>query len=283
MSFAKLALIAAQLRIEQTSPVGFRVDNGIFAADHSIRNGIDSGTLHKLTFKAAGVSFERTPTNWMHWAPSMQRTGARAYTSISTWNPVQEYEHQKSDQRLIATREGRHALYPEVRLWTRYEYEAGVPYFVFHAILTVEKPIDMYWLRGQEMTMDRFFTHAAWPGADGRPVVMDFESRKPVLEKRPVPVDAPWIAFLNPEKGYGYGAVMLDYKATKTANPMMSINDGAENGKYWDRRIINQVSTMLVPGDRFEERTAYVVFRCSASKLLDEFLDWEKRIRGRKD
>jgi hypothetical protein len=268
-------MVAAQLlAVDQTDPIGFRVDNGVFVADHSRRNGVDSGTLHKLTFKAAGVSFERTPTNWMHWAPSFQRVGARAYTSISTWDPVQTFRHDKSDRRLVFTREGRHQLYPEIRLWTEYAYESGAPYFVFHAILTVEKPIDMFWLRGQEMTMDSHFTHAAWPGPDGKPVVADFEARKPILDQRPIPVDAPWIAFLNQEKGYGYGAVTLDFKATKLAKATLSINDGAGNGKYWDRRIINQEATRLEPGDRFEERTAYVVFR-----RLDEFLGWAAKLR----
>ncbi len=276
------ALLLAQLLIDQTDPIGFRVDNGVFTADHSRRNGVDSGTLHKLTYKAAGVSLERTPTNWMHWAPSMQRTGARAYTSISTWDPVQSFRHEKSANRLVFAREGRHQLYPEVKLQTEYTYEAGLPYFLFHAVLTVEKPVDMYWLRGQEMTMDGFFTHAAWPDRAGKPVVMRFEDRAPVLDKNPLPVGLPWIAFVNPEKGYGYGAVTLGFQATKLVNAMMSINDGAENGKYWDRRIVNQKSTMLQPGDRFEERTAYVLFRASPRDPVGEFLKIERKLRAEK-
>jgi len=64
-------------------------------------------------------------------------------------------------------------------------------------------------------------------------------------------------------------------------NPGTGISDGAENGKYWSRRWISQADTPLVPGDRFEERIAYVLFRCSKDKPLDDFFEWERRIRQR--
>lgn len=279
MLSALLGLIFA-LAIDQTDPVGFRLDNGVFIADHSRRNGIDSGTLHKLTYKAAGVSLERTPTNWMHWAPSFQRPGARVYTSISTWNPVQKFRRERSGRKFVFSREGRHQDYPEIGLKTEYTYFDREPYFLFHAVLTVENEIDMYWLRGQEMTMDSFFTHAAWPDAHGKPVIRTFETRNEILDRQPIAVDAPWIAFAHPAKGYGYGAVVLDFKATKTAKAMMKINDGANNGKYWDRQIIGQVNTRLVPGDRFEERTAYVLFESTPGNPVGEFLKWEKKLRS---
>ena len=154
-----------------------------------------------------------------------------------------------------------------------------MPYFLFHSVMTIEKPIEVYWLRNQEMTMNDLFTHVAWPARDGKPQIVTFDARYEILKREPIPADVPWVCFFHAEKGYGYGAVILDYKATKTANPITSINDGAENGKYWDRRLINQVNTMLGPGDRYEERTAYVVFRASREAPLAEFLSWEQRLR----
>jgi hypothetical protein len=64
-------------------------------------------------------------------------------------------------------------------------------------------------------------------------------------------------------------------------NPGTGISDGAENGKYWSRRWISQADTPLIPGDRFEERIAYVLFRCSKDKPLDDFFEWERRIQQR--
>jgi hypothetical protein len=196
------------------------------------------------------------------------------------WTPVQKVDRRIGDGWYTHIREGHHALYPEIRLWAEYRYFAGVPYFLFHAIMNVTQPIDMFWLRAQEMTMDHLFTHVAWPDKLGALRIYDFEARKPVLEKSPIPADVPWVAFVNLEKGYGFGAVVLGYKATRTAGAFTSINDGANNGKYWDRHLVSRVSTKLTPGDRYEERTAYILFRTNREKPVAEFLEWEKRLRA---
>jgi hypothetical protein len=270
-----------KIRFEQQGKAGFVFDNGVFAADHSPRtnNGKpeDSGSLRKLTHHATGAVLLRTE-NRMHWAPSFQRVGARGYTSIATWDPVQQSEVTGGVGTVVARREGSLALYPEIGLKTEYRYFAGVPYFLFHADVEIRQPIDLFWMRGQEMTMDDLFTHVAWPQPGGDPRIVDFEGRRPILEKDPLPVDLPWIAFLNLDKGYGFGAVVLDYKATTTANARTMVNDGARNGRYWDRYIVGRVDTRLNPGDRYEERTAYVLFRVTKDRPLAEFLDRERRL-----
>jgi hypothetical protein len=266
------------LDIRPADSVGFTVENESFMADLSSRvvNGKpeDSGTLRALTYKRAGVTFKRT-RNRMHWAPSFQRAGVRGYTSIATWDPVQEHRREEIDGMLRFRRQGSHALYPELDLAAEYRFFPHSPYFLFSATISVTRPIEMYWLRGQEMTTDAFFTHAAWPDASGKPVVAAFDERKALLEKEALPPDLPWIAFLNRELGYGFGAVSLAYAATTTANARMMINDGVDNGKYWDRYYVGQVNTRLQPGDRYHEQTAYVLFR-----TLDEFLVWEKKLRN---
>jgi hypothetical protein len=93
--------------------------------------------------------------------------------------------------------------------------------------------------------------------------------------------DAPWLAFLNLDKGYGYGFVLLDYKATRTANSDIGISDGADNGKYWSRHIIVRQPTQIEPGDRFEERTAYVLFSCAKGAPLREFFQLQKQIQSK--
>jgi hypothetical protein len=272
-----------RLEVHFTDPVGFQVENSVYLADLSKRilsgNIEDSGVLRGLVFKQFGVRLARDQ-NRMHWAPSFQREGARSYTSIATWHPVQKARREQMPGVLTFTRDGHHEAYPEIGLHTEYRFFAHAPYFLFHSTMTIEKPIAMYWLRNQEMTMDGFFTHVAWRGEDGKPVIVDFEQRKPILEKKPLAADIPWVAFLNRDKGYGYGAIVLDYKATKTANAQTSINDGARGGRYWDRRLINQVATPLAAGERYEERTAYLLFRCEGSEPMREFLEWEKRIRN---
>jgi hypothetical protein len=218
----------------------------------------------------------------MHWAPNLQRVGAPGYKGIGTWHPVQEFREEKKGDTYIHYRKGHLADYPEVEIEAEYQFLAGAPYFLFWSRLTIEKPLIVTLMRNNEMTMDQFFTHVAWPTTDGRQHVTTFEARKPLLEKEPIAAAAPWVAFLNLDKGYGYGFVMLEYRATKSApHASIGISDGADNGKYWSRIILSRDPTALEPGDQFEERTAFVLFRCANDKPLAEFFDWEKKIRNK--
>ena len=194
---------------------------------------------------------------------------------------MQEFREELKGDTYIHHREGYLADYPEMKIEAEYRFLAGVPYFLFWSRMTVEKSLVVTLLRNNEMTMDQFFTHLAWPGRDGRPRITTFDERKPLLEKEPIAADAPWVVFLNLEKGYGYGFVMLDYKATRSANPGIGISDGAENGKYWSRYMVIREPTRLEPGDRFEERSAYVLFGCTKAEPLREFFQWQKQIRSK--
>ena len=269
-----------RIKVEQTGTAGFKIENSVFLADHSPRtvDGVeeDSGALRGLTYKAAGVTLRRTQ-NRMHWAPSFQRTGARAYTSMAIWSPIQQVRHAAGEGWYSAEREGSHALYPEIKLRSEYRFFAHVPYFLFEATLDIVSPIDMFWLRGQEMTMDDLFTHLVAPGAGGQPRLMRFDERQAILEKSPLPADS-WIAFVNLDKGYGFGAAPLSWSASTKVNPHLSIDDGAENGKYWDRHIISRVSTPLPAGERFTESTAFILFRPRPGAPAAEFLEWRDRL-----
>jgi hypothetical protein len=278
---------AATTAAYTAEPIGFVFENPFFIADLTARQvrgkTEDNGTLRTLIYKQAGnLKIERSK-NRMHWAPSFQRTGATGYKSIGTWDPVQKHAKTETKEYVRLTRSGYEQTYPEIHLFTEYDFMKNEPYFLFRSTMTIEKPIDMYWLRNQEMTMYHIFTHAAWPGEGGKPVVMDFDARKPVLQAKPLAVDVPWIAFVNLEKGFGYGAVTLHHKATKLANAITSINDGVDPpARYWDRRLINQKDTKLEPGDKFEEETAYVLFKVgSKENPLREFLALEKKIRAK--
>jgi hypothetical protein len=60
----------------------------------------------------------------------------------------------------------------------------------------------------------------------------------------------------------------------------IGISDGRDNGKYSPRRMISPDEAPLQPGDQFEERNAYVLFRVTKEDPLKEFLEWEKKIRA---
>lgn len=277
-----VTLAADTLKIEKADRVGRKIENEFFIADlsHRIVQGQeeDSGTLRALTYKPFGVTFVRL-RNRMHWAPNLQRVGAPGYKGLGTWNPVQTVREDHRNGSYIHRREGYLADYPEVKMEAEYRFMPGVPYFVFFSRMTVEKPLEVSLVRNNEMTMDAFFTHVAWPARDGTRHLTTFDDRRPILQKDPIVFDVPWVAFLNLERGYGYGFVALEVEQSKTANAGLGISDGADNGKYWSRRLIGQ-NTPLAPGDYFEERTAYVLFRTSKDKPLDEFFQREKEIRA---
>lgn len=275
---------ADSLKVEKTDRVGRKIENRHFVADLSRRTvrgqEEDSGTVRGLTYKQFGVTLCRTE-NRMHWAPNLSRTGARGYYGLGSWQPVQEFREEQREDAYIHYREGHFSQFPEVKVEAEYRFFPDAPYFLFWSRLTVEKPISVRLVRNNEMTMDRFFTHVAWPAADGRLHVATFDERHAVLKQEPIAVDAPWLAFLNLERGYGYGFVTLESRSTKYVNALVRVSDGAEEGKYWSRVLVGGNDTPLEVGDRFEERTAYVLFPCSREKPLDEFLALEKQIRQR--
>lgn len=266
------------LDIRPTDRVGFIVENKVFAADLSSQiyrdRPEDSGTLRTLTYKPVNVAMRRTP-NRMHWAPSFQRTGARAYTSIATWDPVQKHNREERDHVLTFTREGSHAAYPEIALFAEYRFFPHMPYFSFRSTMTIEKPIEIFWLRNQEMTMDDLFTHVLWPSKDGSVNIAALEMRQRILDAAPLPADTPWVAFWHREQEFGLGAVVLDFQASKLVKAKTEISDGARNGKYWHRHLISQTPTPLAPGDRYSEHNVYVLFR-----TVDEFLTWQRKLRN---
>jgi len=285
-----LAASAADLRVDKTDPIGRRIENAFYIADLSHRtiNGSDedSGTLRALTLKDFDVTLFRDPSNGrMHKGPSFQRAGARSYKDIGSWTPVQSFREEQKGGTYIHHREGYFADYPEVKIEVEYRFFADAPYFIVADSMTVEKPLKAALVRNNEMTMNLFFTHLAWPGRDGAMRIVSLDERKPILEKEPIPADVPWLAFVNLDKGYGYGFVMLESEASKTANADTTISDGVRSGtttlsgRYWSRHLISGKEVDLVPGDKFRELTAYVLFKCSKERPVSELLEWAKKIR----
>jgi hypothetical protein len=273
------------LDIQKTDRVGRKIENRYLIADLSSRmlDGAkeDGGALRGLTYKPLGVTLLRTQhAVRMHWAPNLRRPDAPLFKGLGAWEPVQEFREEQKDGVYIHHREGHLQDFPEVKMETEYRFYPGVPYFLFWSRMTVEKQLQVVAVRNNEMTMDHFFTHVAWPDRNGKLRVATFDESAAILAKEPVAADAPWMAFLNLEKGYGYGYVTLDYKTTKSVDSRMNVSSATNNGgKLWSRIVITGKQTQLDPGDRFEERSAYVLFHSSRDEPVQEFLAWRKKIQ----
>ncbi len=281
------------LKVSGESRVGWIVENEHYVADASQRTvqerTEDSGQVRALTLKFAGVTLLRSTGPRMHWAPNFQRAGARSYTGIARWEPVQQIERAKGPLVCETRRAGSHAEYPEIALRAEYRFFAFLPYFLFRSEISVVKPIELFLLRNDEMTMDGFFTHVAWPVGKGDVQAVTFAEREKILEREPIPADAPWVCFFHPEKGYGFGSVRLQFDTRNSngapsplARPYTRISDGEGGGKYWNRRLIHEQNTTVPAGSRYFEENAYVVFHLrpgAPRDALGEFLEWEAQLR----
>lgn len=281
------------LKVSGETRVGWIVENEHYVADASQRTvqdrTEDSGQVRGLTLKFAGVTLLRSTGPRMHWSPNFQRAGARSYTGIARWEPVQSVERVKGPLVCETRRSGFHAEYPEIALSAEYRFFAFVPYFLFRSEMGMTKPVELFLLRSDEMTMDGFFTHVAWPAGAGEVQAATFEEREKILEKEPIPADAPWVCFFHQEKGYGFGSVRLRFDTRNAAggpSPLLrahtKISDGAGGGKYWNRRLIHEQNTLVPAGSRYFEDNAYVVFRLRPGQpreALGEFLEWEAKLR----
>lgn len=283
------------LNVSGETRAGWIVENEHYVADAS-QNVVkerteDSGQIGALTLKFAAVTLVRSNGNRIHWAPNFQRTGAKSYSSIARWEQVQFLKRTKGPVVCENHRAGFHQEYPEIALLAVYRFFAFVPYFLFRSEMRITRPLELFLLRNDEMTMDGFFTHVAWPGLGSIPVqAASFEEREKILEKRPIPADAPWVCFFHQEKGYGYGSVRLQFDTKSTSGkpsplyqPFTKISEGAGGGKYWDRRLIHEHDTQVPAGSRYAEENAYVIFRLRSGALpeaLGEFLEWAKKLRS---
>jgi hypothetical protein len=292
---APAASYSASLKVSQETRVGWAVENEHYKADAGLRSikgqDEDSGQIQALTLNCCGVTLLRSGGGRMHWGPNFRRTGAPSYRTIGNWEPVQSIERVKGPVVCESRRSGFHAEYPEIKLDAVYRFFAFVPYFRFRSEMLMSEALDLFLLRNDEMTMDAFFTHVAWPGKTAASPVQSatLEEREKTLEKQPIPADAPWICFYNGDKGYGYGSVRLHFDNRNTGgkpsplyHPYTKISDGAGGGRYWNRRLIDEHDTRVPAGSRYLEDNAYVVFRLRAgppAQALGEFLEWEKKLR----
>ena len=70
-----------------------------------------------------------------------------------------------------------------------------------------------------------------------------------------------------------------DFPALSQALYFHREGTGILTGRYFSRHLISGKEVDLVPGDKFRERTAYVLFKCSKDRPAAELLDWAAKIR----
>ena len=247
------------------------VENEYFEADFSItgtksKMGLFPGQLAGIFIKNRDVLLKRGHIN-MHWAPNFQKEG-RDYKTIGHANLRNAKISQNNSYMMEMTKRGRVVNYEEIDLFGQYNFYAGLPYFEYTSTMTFNEETELTLLRNDEMTIDSLFTHLVYPNKSGEASLLPlydmvkFDS----LTKAPLAHDINWIGFINKPLNYGLISLRLEYDNRNLLgieSPLYQehtkISASSGNGRYWNRRLINEHKTHVPKGSKYHEKNAYLV------------------------
>lgn len=269
-----------------------RVENEFYLADLTSSTSSEgkshrSGQLRELFIKTGFNQLLSRGENRMHWAPNFQRAGAEEYSTIAGWESPRLATLEKGPYLIQTKRQDVAPDHPEILLSAAYKFYAHQPYFKFVSTMAITSEISLVLLRNDEMTMDSLFTHVAFQRPSGEVIDLPLAERYAVLERQPLEHEAPWLCFYHREKGYAFGSIRLREDNTNsfgspspTFEPHTRISDGANGGKYWNRRLVNERATVLPRGSRYAEENVYLVFRIENGDRLAVIKYWAERLRN---
>ena len=268
------------LHEEQLKTDGIRqnlkIENSYFIADltdikATPENGLGSGQLAGLVLKHfKNQLLQRSHIN-MHWAPNFQKEGF----DYKTFGHIIEPDSlviKKGHYFTSIYKSGFVDGYNEIRVTGEYQFYAGLPYFIFSSEIKMDKDIELMLLRNDEMTMDSLFTHVMYLHPDGEMNTIALYEGNNIekLAEDPIRDDATWVCFYNEALNYGFGSIRLEYDNTNIqgqASPLYKehtkISPSANNGRYWNRRLIHDHSTLIPEGSKYYEKNAYLVFNAN--------------------
>ncbi|WP_339838109.1 hypothetical protein [uncultured Maribacter sp.] len=255
------------------------IENEYFKADLTSKKTSDNkelsaGQLSSISLKQHNdINLERNNIK-MHWAPSFQKKNV----DYKTMAHIQEFDSihiEKGPYVISVYRSGKVNDYEEIQLEGEYKFYAGKPYFSFSSEMKMVDSLTVTMLRNDEMTMNRFFTHAIFPIANGKIKTIPLYDKAPLishhsikeLRKHPVDANARWFAFYNDSTKYGFGSLRLhfDYKNLSGGlSPMIDaqtkITYAHHEGRYWDRRFVDSGELRVPKGSKYFEENVYAIF-----------------------
>jgi hypothetical protein len=246
-----------------------------------------SGQLRELLIKMDINQLLFRTENRMHWAPNFQKQGAVDYKTMAQWNRPGFNQINKGPYLVKTTRQAPAPDHPEIMLTATYKFYADKPYFIFYSEMDIVTDVILVLLRNDEMTMDSMFTHVACKRHNGDVENLTFAERNKFLSTDPVENDAAWICFYNEDKNFGFGSIRIKYDNSNRFGdpsplfmPHTKISDGADGGKYWNRRLIHDHPTLVPAGSRYMEENAYIVFRIDQRDRFETLDYWSQRLRN---
>jgi hypothetical protein len=279
-----------QLTIKGTDS-NITIENSYFIADLTDikadpSNGLGAGQLAGLVLKQFNKQLlERSHIN-MHWAPNFQKEGLDYKTFGHIIDP-DSLAVIKGPYSLSLFKSGSVEGYEGISVTCQYQFYAGLPYFIFSSEIKIKEDLELMLLRNDEMTMDSLFTHVMFSQPEGGVNILELYLEKDMteLENDPIRDDAPWLCFYNYELEYGFGSIRLEYDNTDVNGQPSTlygehtkITSSANNGRYWNRRLIHDHNTLIPQGNRYYEKNAYLVFHASEDDPSREILEYQKRL-----
>lgn len=279
-----------QLTIDGTG-LNLKVENSFFIADitdvkATPDNGLGSGQLAGLVLKQfQNQLLQRSHIN-MHWAPNFQKEAL----NYKTFGHIRETDSlfiKKGPYLTTIYKSGYVNEYKEIRVTYKYQFYAGLPYFLFSSEMRMEKDIELFFLRNDELTMDSLFTHVMFLHPDGEMNTIALYEGNQIeeLAEDPIRDDATWVCFYHDELKYGFGSIRLEYDNTNTEgqpSPLYEnhtkISLSANNGRYWNRRLIHDHTSHIPKGSRYCEKNAYLVFHAFPEEPSDEINAYHKQL-----
>lgn len=263
--------------------VAVQIENDYFVADFTTTaskrdKGLHPGQLAGIFIKNRDVLLQRSDID-MHWSPNFQKEGMN-YKTMGHLDTKKARIVQRNPYIVQLEKSGTVPEYEEIDLFGTYTFFSGLPYFLFTSTMTFNQNVDLFLLRNDEMTMDSLFTHLVYPKSDDVFSTLPLYDSKKLdsLTQSPLKDDIDWLGFINESEGYGLFSIRLDYDnrnlkggQSPLFEPHTKISTGRKNGRYWNRRLINEKTTHVPKGSRYHERLAYLV--------LDDLTGFDKKIK----
>ena len=287
---AKGPLHEKQLKIDGTR-LNVNVENSYFIADltdikASPENGLGSGQLAGFVLKHfKNQLLQRSHIN-MHWAPNFQKEEL-LYKTFGHIKDPDSLFIKKGPYLTTIYKSGFVDDYNEIRITYKYQFYAGLPYFIFSSEMRMEEDIELFFLRNDEMTMDSLFTHVMFLHPDGEMnTIALYEGNKiEKLAEDPIRDDAFWVCFFHDELKYGFGSIRLEYDNANIdgqPSPLFEehtkISISSNNGRYWNRRLIHDHMTNIPAGSRYYEKNAYLLFNANPEDPSGEINAYHKQL-----
>jgi len=272
--------------------LALEIENDYFIADLTANKfkadaPLSSGQVRSLILKNYDNQVLKRSHINMHWSPNFQGKG-REYAGLSHMIDPDVGYSEIGAYKTSIYKEGKIDGYPEIKLKAKYEFYAGMPYFVFSSEIYIERDIELYLLRNDEMTLDSLFTNLIFSDESKRIKNMPLyeESTYDYLQKDPIKDDAPWLAFYNRDLNYGYGSIRLKYgnKNPKDIQsplylPHSKISPVEDGGRYWNRRLIHEKNTFVPKGSKYYEKNAYCIFDTGSSPI-EQIVNLHQRLHN---